>query len=296
MLLEMAIGDAYGAGFEFKPLDFVNKYNDLTAYHPHGLALDGPSGPRAGLYTDDTQMTLGIMEALLLRSDRTAPSMKTVIAHWIECYQRDPRVGYSKRLQPLLADSKTPDDFLASAGEPSEGSGAPMRAIPCGLVSFPYYNSRYFTQAVAETTHNTENGVASAMAVAAVAHALAFIGSSYPNDALLSTLKAYCQDEKFKWSTDWEGGVVNTKASNVTRAALTALRSSTSMSEILRTAVSYGGDVDTVAAIALGLASLKSDVKNDLPRFLYEGLENGPYGRVYLQLVDRLFAVRFTDR
>jgi ADP-ribosylglycohydrolase len=54
------------------------------------------------------------------------------------------------------------------------------------------------------------------------------------------------------------------------------------MSEILKKCISFSGDVDTVATIALASASWAKDVDQDLPSHLYEGLENGSYGRDYL--------------
>lgn len=59
MLVELAIGDAYGAGFEYAPAAIL-KHNDLSRYiqHPkHNI--------RPGQYTDDTQMSLAIAEAIV---------------------------------------------------------------------------------------------------------------------------------------------------------------------------------------------------------------------------------------
>lgn len=60
MILEAAIGDAYGAGFEFRDLDFIFQNNDLTQYHKHGLYTEIYKR-----YTDDTQMAIAISELLL---------------------------------------------------------------------------------------------------------------------------------------------------------------------------------------------------------------------------------------
>lgn len=60
MLLEIAIGDAYGAGFEYADSSYVRAKNNLVGYvrHPrHGI--------RPGHYTDDTQMSLAIAELIL---------------------------------------------------------------------------------------------------------------------------------------------------------------------------------------------------------------------------------------
>jgi hypothetical protein len=49
----------------------------------------------------------------------------------------------------------------------------------------------------------------------------------------------------------------------------------------------FTGDVDTVAAIALGAASCSSEYEQDLPTNLINNLEQGQYGREYLIDLDR---------
>ncbi len=63
MLVELAIGDAYGAGFEFRNPLYVRAFNRLDRYRRPALTLG-----RGGRYTDDTQMTLAVGEALLRAS------------------------------------------------------------------------------------------------------------------------------------------------------------------------------------------------------------------------------------
>ena len=55
---------------------------------------------------------------------------------------------------------------------------------------------------------------------------------------------------------------------------------------MLDQAVRFGGDTDTVAAIALGVGSCCPDVQNDLPQRLVMGLEAGTYGREFLRDLD----------
>ncbi len=60
MLLELAIGDAYGAGFEYADTETIRLHNNLSRYvkHPrHNI--------RPGCYTDDTQMSLAIAETMV---------------------------------------------------------------------------------------------------------------------------------------------------------------------------------------------------------------------------------------
>jgi hypothetical protein len=53
MLLELAIGDAYGAGFEDVDAEMIRQQNDLSGYVKHPRHHIQP-----GCYTDDTQMSL----------------------------------------------------------------------------------------------------------------------------------------------------------------------------------------------------------------------------------------------
>jgi ADP-ribosyl-[dinitrogen reductase] hydrolase len=295
MLVEMAVGDAYGAGFEFKPQEFVNAYNNLSTYFPHGLAKDGPEGPASGLYTDDTQMTLAIMEAMLIDGPgwigRTPPE-ESYIDFFIRCYQRDPRVGYSKRIQALLAESKSAEHFRTLVGPGSEGSGAAMRAIPAALQNGSEYIG--LTDEIAKITHNTPAGIASARAVAIMARRCAEYGE-WSMGHMVGNLKGLAEADLFTLLDPWpeDGPQVSSKGTDVVRAVITALESSRSMSEILQKGVSFGGDVDTVGAISMGIASLCENVENDLPKSLYDGLENGPFGIAYLDFVDRVFAAQY---
>ena len=45
MLLHIAIGDAYGAGFEFAPRDKIARHNDGRGYVPHELGTPAGATP-----------------------------------------------------------------------------------------------------------------------------------------------------------------------------------------------------------------------------------------------------------
>ena len=64
MLLELAVGDAYGAGFEYVNKQLITQFNNLGRYVKHPR-----HSTRPGNYTDDTQMTLAIAEAILSGED-----------------------------------------------------------------------------------------------------------------------------------------------------------------------------------------------------------------------------------
>ena len=69
-------------------------------------------------------------------------------------------------------------------------------------------------------------------------------------------------------------------------AAITAVSRNSSLAELLMDCINFGGDVDTVATIALAAASCSPDYKRDIPARLVDGLENRTYGRNYIEQLD----------
>src|SRR5262249_15318397 len=94
------------------------------------------------------------------------------------------------------------------------------------------------------------------------------------------------------WNAEWVGEVGAQGWMSV-RAAVTAIGRNRSLTSLLRACVDFGGDVDTVAAIALGAASMSEDYARDLPAALVNGLEDGPFGRDFLRSLDRRLLERF---
>ena len=59
--------------------------------------------------------------------------------------------------------------------------------------------------------------------------------------------------------------------------------------------MAFSGDVDTVAAVGLGIANLSDEYEKSLPPFLYDDLESGVYGRDYLKEVgEKLLSLKVT--
>jgi len=85
MLLQGAIGDAYGAGFEFAPMEKISQDNTISRYEPHPLFPE-----IHGKYTDDTQMSLAIAELLI---SGAAWTPENIAQKFVECFKRDPRRG-----------------------------------------------------------------------------------------------------------------------------------------------------------------------------------------------------------
>jgi ADP-ribosylglycohydrolase len=205
---------------------------------------------------------------------------EVIVRHWLTVFHRDPRDGYARRFQEFLETHNTVEQFLADIRPESDRSGAAMRVGPIGYISD---TNRVIEMATvqAEITHRTKGGVDSAVVAALMAwychHAAG------PRHQLPAFLAARVGGHP--WQQRWKGraGVVGLEC---VAAALTALVEHDSLTAILTRCIEFGGDVDSVAAIAMAAASGCGDIKQDLPQHLLEGLENGPFGRDYLIALD----------
>jgi ADP-ribosyl-[dinitrogen reductase] hydrolase len=87
------------------------------------------------------------------------------------------------------------------------------------------------------------------------------------------------------WITPYNGKV-KAKGWMSVRAAITALKRNNSLCSLLIACINFTGDVDTVATIVLGAASISDEYTQDLPEQLIFSLENGPFGREYIANLD----------
>lgn len=271
MLLELAVGDAYGAGFEYAS-DSILRRNDLSTYIQHPKHSLNP-----GHYTDDTQMSLAIAEAIVSK-DEWIPNL--LAQRFVDVFHRDPREGYASRFYQFLLQTRTGEEFLANIHPASDKSGAAMRAAPIGV--FADMAEVLEKAAIqARLTHDTPAGIGAAQASALMAHY--FLYDLGDKSALGTFLDA--QVPGYHWSEEWVGEVGGKGWMSV-RAAVTAVTQHSQLSDILRACVDFGGDVDTVATIALAAASCSREVIQDLPQHLVDGLENQTYGRDYICALD----------
>ena len=267
MFMELAIGDAYGAGFEYAASSFVRERNRATDY------VRNPTHPqvRPGSYTDDTQMTIAVAEVLLGHRPFTREAFADA---FVRAFRRDPRAGYAGRFHDLLVTLKDGADLLARIRPYSDKSGAAMRALPLGLLP-SLEEVREVTQRQARITHDTPDGVRAAEAAALMA--FYFVNNLGSRQGLADYLEAILGRSWGGWK-----GKVGAQGWMSVRAAVTAVMGHTSLTSLLRACVDFEGDVDTVACLALGAASLSREYTHDLPAALLEGLEDGAYGRRYL--------------
>ena len=278
MLVECAIGDAYGFGFEYAdenlPLNTLERY----LMHPTYGKL------RPGQYTDDTQMSIAIAEAIV---DGLQWEPYPLAQKFVEVFKRDPRDGYSKGFQAILESVDSGVQLIGKLNPISDKSGAAMRAGPIGILSD---RREVIEKALlqASITHNHPDGRWAAAASALMTHF--FLHTTHPKHELGQWIRVWCVQAGdctgIRWAEPWTGKVGAQGWMSV-RAAITAIQAHDTLADILKACVAFSGDVDTVAAIALSAASCSPTIGKVLPRALVDGLEAGPYGGQYLRALDQ---------
>ena len=297
MLLRIAQGDAFAAAVEYVDRDkHPRLFEEVLRFegflqHPTHLDL------RPGMYTDDGQMSLGLAELLVHARKSIArgtfPSKEQYAEWFFQAFKRDPRDGYSRGFQKILEESTSSADMLRRLVPDSNKNGACMRAVPVGVLS----DTRDVIKVAADQarlTHDTPGGVDSAVAVALMSHFALYDPRGF------SELPAWGQQRwpAFRvFERPWSGPVTGgwkTKdrtglgvGINTAWAVHTLLVEEPTLAGIMRRLIGWGGDTDSVAAVAWGIASARCQ-DEAMPAFLERDLEargNLKYGPDYLHRV-----------
>lgn len=289
MLFEACLGDAYGAGWEYVDEAFYLAHpNDLSGYVAHPKHKIGE-----GRYTDDGESSTAIAEVMMTGPGPHAnPFMdeneilpRERIADWfVKAFHREQRLGYAGRYHDFLTSVHTGAEFLARINPQSDKSGAAMRGWVMGLYTTPGQVMKMAAHQ-ARLTHDTPGGIHSAQAAALMTHFFAYKvdGRRHLADFITARVAGPWQNPRTTH--------VGSSGMDSVHAAVQAVMMHDTMSGILKQCVDFHGDVDTVATIALGAASLSAEIKQDLPQVLIDGLEQGEWGAPYLRRLDsRLLA------
>ncbi|PKH02088.1 ADP-ribosylglycohydrolase [Psychromonas sp. MB-3u-54] len=263
MLLVIAMADAYGAGFEFTEDEYIKENHCLTKYHQ----------ACAGCYTDDTQMSIAIAELII---NEPGPWNEYLVAeYFLKAFKRDPRQSYSDGFYDFLVNTDTPAEFVENIYADSIRNGSAMRSVPLGLIK-DKTEMLEKARIQASVTHNSHEGVVASQAVALAVYY--FVNKLGKKEGVFDYV---CQQTNEIFKND---KVTRTEceAIDTTDAVLTVLSQSDSITEVLDKSVNLGGDTDSVASIACGIAFFSDEYVKNLPDFLERDIENGAYGKDYL--------------
>lgn len=222
------IGDIAGSRFEFHNI----KTKDFELFDENCK------------FTDDTVLTVAVYRALKDCNGDYADLTSRVISRIKEFGRRYPKSGYGSRFAWwLFSGDEKPYN--------SCGNGAAMRISPVAYFANGIEQVKRLSYAVTSVTHNHPEGIKGAEACAA-AEFLALHGASkseiadcitayyYPLDFTIDRIRpSYGFDETCQGSVP---------------QAIQAFLESDGFEDAIRTAVSLGGDSDTIAAICGGIA------------------------------------------
>ena len=252
------LGDIIGSPYEF---DRGNKTKDFPLFSEDSE------------FTDDTVMTVAVAEAFLDMDfaeddDVTRDRLTYYLRDWARKY---PNAGYGLRFLSWLREGG-----LRPYG--SFGNGSAMRVSPVAWLFDDLDMVQRMARLSAAVTHNHPEGIKGAEATASAIF-LARTGSSK------AEIKAYIE-ENYGYDLSRTCDEIRPNYYHVESCqetvpeAITAFLEGDSFVDVIRTAVSLGGDCDTLTAIAGSIAEgfygvpevLKAQCRRRLPKDLLEVL------------------------
>ena len=219
-------------------------------------AKDFPLFSRRSQFTDDTVMTLAVAKALLDTHRQEDAAIKAALVREMQRLGRlYPDRGYGARFEGWLYE-EDPQPYH------SYGNGSAMRVSPAAWLAEDMTEALHLAQLTAEVTHDHPEGIRGAQAAAAAIF-LARMGHDK------AEIKAYVERE-FGYDLSRSCDEIRPTYHHVESCqetvpqAITAFLESTGFEDALRTAVSLGGDSDTLAAITGSIAEAFYGVPENL--------------------------------
>ena len=256
-MLGAIIGDIVGSQYEW----LNNKSKKLVFF------------TGACRYTDDSLMTLAIAQAFTLRRGRwhEPDFQKYVVEKMVEMGKAHQACSWGKHFYDWFMYNPVPYN--------SYGNGSAMRVSSVGWISESEEDVKYFSKLVTEVSHNHPEGIKGAESTASAIF-LARTGHSKEE------IKEYIENE-FHYNLSHTCDEIrpnyyhNETCMQTVPEAITAFLEGSSFEDVIRTAVSLGGDCDTLTAIAGSIAEafygipdeLKEECHNRLTPDLLEVLE-----------------------
>jgi ADP-ribosyl-[dinitrogen reductase] hydrolase len=258
-LVGSAVGDALGAPFEFGPPGrFSARFPSPARGARTEMCGGGPWEP--GEFTDDTQMALLVAGSLVDRGDLDEADLFDRFRVWAQADPKD--VGIQTR---AVLGSGQPWDVAATehfrrTGR-AAGNGSLMRTTPAAI-RFSR-DRRELTMDAARRISALTHGDPSTGEGCAIFHELMRVAldGGDPLAAIPAALAAVADEHRQRWATvlgpDWtpsDATESNGAVWPTLGQAVWALGQGSDFADVMRRVIDLGGDTDTVAAVAGGLA------------------------------------------
>lgn len=226
------LGDMVGAPYEF---DRGNKSKDFEMWN------------KRVRFTDDTVMTISVADAILTAGkDSSEKEIKEALVEKMQAWGRKyPNFGYGGRFVHWLG-SRNPKPYG------SYGNGSAMRVSSVGWLYDTIEKTREVARWTAEVTHNHPEGIKGAEATASAIF-MARTGAT-KEEIKQYVIQEFGYDLSRTCDEIRPGYFHDESCQKTVPEAITAFLEGKDFEDVIRTAVSLGGDCDTLTCIAGGMA------------------------------------------
>lgn len=254
------LGDMIGAPYEF---DRGDKTKDFPLFCAESQ------------FTDDSVMTVAVAEALMgLDREADDEAVRHAVTKTMQAWGRIyPNAGYGARFINWLLGSQQPEPYG------SFGNGAAMRISSVGWLYDTIEETRRYAKLATEVSHNHPEGIKGAEATASAI----FLAR---NGAAKDEIKEYIVREfgynLSRTCDEIRPGYYHMESCQKTvPEAITAFLEGDDFEDVIRTAVSLGGDCDTLTCIAGAMAEafygvpeeMKAECRERLPKDMLKVLD-----------------------
>lgn len=252
------LGDIIGSPYEF---DQGDKTKDFPLFSEYSS------------YTDDTVMTVAVAEAFLDAGPNDSDEqIKKRLVRYMQYYgERYPDTGYGCRFN-IWVHSRNPEPYYSC------GNGSAMRVSSVAWLFDNLDAVRKAARLSAEVTHNHPEGIKGAEATAC---AIFLARTGYTKDEIKEYIEILFDYDLSRTCDEIRPAYRHVETCQETvPEAITAFLEGESFEDVIRTAVSLGGDCDTLTAIAGSIAEgfygvsdeLKAKCRDYLPESLLQVL------------------------
>ena len=214
-------------------------------------------------FTDDTVLTIAVAKWLLADKEHDKEKLIDLFKHFGGGYK--PLTFSDKFKAWVRSDSRKP------LGDADDGSA--MRVSPIGYYAKNIKECLELARISAEVTHNTEEGIRGAQAIAAAIflnrYGLSkkeikqYIGELFPSYNLKRKIDTIRPKYEQCFNCD-----------NVIPETLMCFIEGKDYTETVNLAISLGGDTDTMASMAGAIAAVNKEVPGEAAQYAYEILPN----------------------
>lgn len=248
-LYGVAIGDALGGPLEFMSKEQIKrKHGTVTEMIGGGWLNLAP-----GEVTDDTQMTVAVIDGILQNPEKPIEAIGRNFIQWYKSGPKDIGGTCSRAINEAMrrgGDSPTYDNWMAAGQEVrrqsngmNAGNGALMRTIYPALYYTDPKQAQTISVLIGNMTHFNDVSMASCDLYVDIVHKLIAGDTEVARKKIGSTVTT------LKGHRNPTGYVLDSLV-----YALTATTETASFDDAVIWAVNQGGDADTIGAIAGGLA------------------------------------------